>query len=564
MVPPEATSITTPLHPKEWKRLLCEHPDRPLIHYFISSLTHGFRVGFKNLPSKLRLAYKNLAGALEHPQVVDDYLQAEITEKRVIGPFCKADIPHAHISRYGIIPKHRKPDKWRLIVDLSHPADFSVNDGIPKELCSLTYITVDTAIHHIMKLGPSALLAKIDIKNAFHLLPVHPADRHLLAMEWNNGIYIDTCLPFGLRSTPKLFNILADLLSWILNQKGASPTIHYLDDFLTMGTARSSTCHDNLNIMMNVSKQLGIPLALEKLEGPSHCLTFLGIILDTQQMQARLPDDKLNRIKLQLSTWLHKRKATKRQILSLVGLLQHACKVLRSGRTFVARMYNTAAKVKKLTYFSRLNKSFKSDLYWWHMFINHWNGISLLRSATFPDYYIYTDVSGSWGFGAVFAGFWFQLPWPMELSSVNIMAKELVPIIISCGVWGPLLKQRSTEFHCDNQGLVAVINKGSSKDAVVMHLLRCLWFFTTVFDIHITATHIAGKLNNAADMLSRNQAAKFLKVHPHMPISPTPLPPSLLRLMSLQMLDWTSPKFRRLFQKTYIQAQQHLKTHKTI
>ena len=145
------------------------------------------------------------------------------------------------------------------------------------------------------------------------------------------------------------------------------------------------------------------------------------------------------------------------------------------------------------------------------------------------------------------------------------MAKELVHlIIISCMVWGPLLKQRSTEFHCDNQGVVAVINKGSSKDAVVMHLLRCLRFFTAVFDIHITATHIAGKLNNAADMLSKNQAAKFLTAHPHMPISPTPLLPSLLRLVSPQMLDWISPKFHRLFQKTYIQARQHLKTHKTV
>ena len=188
--------------------------------------------------------------------------------------------------------------------------------------------------------------------------------------------------------------------------------------------------------------------------------------------------------------------------------------------------------------FSHLNKSFKSDLYWWHMFINHWNGISFLCSATtFPEYHIYTDASGSWGFGAIFAGFWFQLPWTMEWSSINIMAKELVPIIISCTVWGPLLKQRSTKFHCDNQGLVAVINKGSSKDAVVMHLLRCLWFFTTVFDIHITATHIAGKLNNAADMLSRNQAVKFLKAHPHMLISSTPLPLSLLYLVSPQMLD---------------------------
>ena len=221
-----------------------------------------------------------------------------------------------------------------------------------------------------MKLGLGILLTKMDIKNAFRLLPVHPADCHLLAMEWNNGIYIDTYLPFSLRSAPKLFNILADLLLWILSQKGTSPTICYLNDFLTMGPTKSSTCHDNLNIIMNVSEQLGIPLALEKLEGSSHCLTFLGIILNTQHMQASLPDDKLNCIKLQLSTWLHKRKATKRQIQSLVGFLQHACKVVWLGGTFVAQMYSTAAKVKKLTNFSHLNKSFKSDLYWWHMFIN--------------------------------------------------------------------------------------------------------------------------------------------------------------------------------------------------
>ena len=144
--------------------------------------------------------------------MVDDYLQAEIAEKRVFGPFFKANIPYAHISRFGVIPKHHKPDKWRLIADLSHPADFSINDSIPKKLCSLIYITVDTATHHIINLGPSALLAKIDIKNAFCLLPVHPADCHLLVMEWNNGVYIDTCLLFDLRSAPKLFNILADLL----------------------------------------------------------------------------------------------------------------------------------------------------------------------------------------------------------------------------------------------------------------------------------------------------------------------------------------------------------------
>ena len=96
----------------------------------------------------------------------------------------------------------------------------SVNDGIPKDLCGLTYITIDIAIKHILTTGPGTLLAKVDIKNAFRLLPVHPADRHMLAMKWNNQVYIDTRLSFGLRSAPKLLNILADLLSWILESKG--------------------------------------------------------------------------------------------------------------------------------------------------------------------------------------------------------------------------------------------------------------------------------------------------------------------------------------------------------
>ena len=108
--------------------------------------------------------------------------------------------------------------KWQLIVDLSYPKHYSINNGIPKHLCSLRYVTVDDAIAKILESGPNSFLAKVNIKHAFRLLPIHPADRYLLTMEWNQSIYIDTCLPFGLRSAPKLFNIMADLLSWITTQ----------------------------------------------------------------------------------------------------------------------------------------------------------------------------------------------------------------------------------------------------------------------------------------------------------------------------------------------------------
>ena len=206
-----------------------------------------------------------------------------------------------------------------------------------------------------------------------------------------------------------------------------------------------------------------------------------------------------------------------------------------------------------MRHFARLNKSFRSDLHWWHVFINSWNGVSFLHSAnlTFENH-IFTDVSDSWGFGAVFSNSWLQLPWSPEWATINIMAKEMVPIVVGCAVWGPVLLHKSVEFHCDNLGLVAATNKGSSSDKTV---IRCLWFFTAVFDIRITATHIAGVANNAADILSRNQSDKFLATFPHMPRSPTPLPPALLCLVSPLKLDWTSRQLKRLFRKTYHQVQ---------
>ena len=190
---------------------------------------------------------------------MEDYLQAEVSLRRVAGPFLSSLLPNCQISRFGVIPKNRQPGKWRLIVDLSHPKGKSVNDGIPKHLCSLKYITLEDAVQQILTLGPSA----------FRLLPVHPADRHLLGMKWNGEIYLDSCLPFGLRSAPRLFNILADLLEWILQQERVSVCLHYLDDFLTVGPPKSPVCQQNLDTIREICEWLGIPLALDKVAGPS-------------------------------------------------------------------------------------------------------------------------------------------------------------------------------------------------------------------------------------------------------------------------------------------------------
>ena len=113
-------------------------------------------------------------------------------------------------------------------MDLSSPLGASVNDGISPALCSLHYTSVDEAAEKILVLGRGALLAKLDIKSAYRTVPVvHPDDRGLLAMSWEGCWYIDTMLPFGLRSAPKIFYALADALEWVLSQWGIESVLHY-------------------------------------------------------------------------------------------------------------------------------------------------------------------------------------------------------------------------------------------------------------------------------------------------------------------------------------------------
>ena len=163
-VPSTATAVVTPLKTQNWQSCLVSHPNQKLTSFFISDLTHGFRIGY-NSQKSLKSAKRNLSCALEHQDMVNQYLTDELAHRRVAGPYHINWAPHMHISRFGVIPKHHQPNKWRLIIDLSHSPNHSVNDGIPTSLCSLVYITIDSVISDVLKLGQGTLLAKIDIIN---------------------------------------------------------------------------------------------------------------------------------------------------------------------------------------------------------------------------------------------------------------------------------------------------------------------------------------------------------------------------------------------------------------
>ena len=427
----------------------------------------------------------------------------------------------------------------------------SVNDGIDPSLCLLTYASVEEAVKHILRLGKGALLAKFDIESAYRVVPVHPVDRMLLGTRWKGELYVDGALPFGLRSAPKIFTAIADCLLWILGRHVVPEAMHYLDDYLLLGPPGVEVCEKALQLSMGICDSLGLRVAKGKTKGPATTITFLGILIDTEAGVLKLPPGKLSCLKAMIGECRGKKCCRKRELLSLIGQLQHASRVVRSGRTFLRRMIDLSLVAKELHHRIRLNQAFRSDLEWWNLFIEDWNGIALISSATrpAPGATITSDASGGWGCGAFTdSGEWFQIRWPPSWSSVHITVKELLPVVVACAIWGRQWQGKTIRCQCDNAAVVAILRSGTSKSPLAMHLMRCLFFFMASHGLILAPEHIPGVQNIAADHLSRNRMASFIQVVPTAKPEPSPLPDSLVQALVLQTPDWTSVSWRAALQ----------------
>ena len=528
-------SVSTPINVVVLERELSQHPARIFVSNVINSLRYGTHVGYTG-PHKPRVS-RNLISAIQHPEVVSGNLRKELGLGRVAGPFNSPPLPNLQCHPVGVVPK-KHSSEWRTIYHLSYPEGDSINDHIPKDPYTLQYVRVDDAIHIFQSLGPGSFMAKTDLKSAFRLIPIHPDDWHLLGIHWQDQYYVDLYLPFGLRSAPFLFNQFSDALEWILKHNyGLQHVLHILDDFFIAEQSRMQ-CLTSFSTLLRLFMSVGAPVVASKTLGPSQVLEFMGIELDTVRMEARLPEDKLQRTRDLLNSFTQRRSVRLVELQSLIGTLQFACKVVVPGRTFLQRMINLTRGVPSRFHHIRLNKEFFKDLTMWKAFLAGWHGRSFFLDTTVtpsPDLELYTDAASSIGFGGYFNGQWFQGRWPPHLQldstrGISIEWQELFPIVVACAIWFPRFSGKRIQFWCDNESVVAIINSGHSTVPRIMDLLRFLVLISMEHNFYVRARHVPGVSNEIADALSRFQDARFRAVAPKAETIPCTIPPLLMTL----------------------------------
>lgn len=301
---------------------------------------------------------------------------------------------------------------------------------------------------------------------------------------------------------------------------------HILDDFLLVSKNREAGSQARQSFE-TLCQYVGIPLAPEKTEGPTTCLTFAGIELDTEKMEARLPVEKKEKAIAQIKAILPRKRITLRELQSIIGLLNFATKVVWPGRCFLRRLINLTIGPTKPSHHIRLNGQGRADLQAWLLFLEKFNGKAIFLKDQWviaKELSLYTDASGTIGYGAVFGTHFFYGQWPESWKHVNIAFLELYPIVAAVELWAPQLANQRILLHTDNMALVHILNSQTSKDNRIMVLVRRLIVLCMLHNIMFKALHIEGVSNSLADALSRQQVERFRDLAPRADLYPTQLP----------------------------------------
>jgi hypothetical protein len=246
-------------------KLLLDGYEPHLVDNLMFGFSFGFRIHFQGAERSFEA--RNLRSALDNPKAVDSKLNKELEAGRLAGPFISPPLKYFRVSPLGMVPK-KQPGDFRMIHHLSFPNGTSVNDGIPDIETSVRYATVDDAIRLIKQAGPGCFFAKTDIKNASRIIPINPADYHLLGIKWREFYYYDRAMPMGCSSSCRTFETFSTAVEWIAREKLLiDKLLHLLDDFLIISSTYF-VCKAHLDLFIILCDFLGIPIAPDKTFGP--------------------------------------------------------------------------------------------------------------------------------------------------------------------------------------------------------------------------------------------------------------------------------------------------------
>ena len=442
---------------------------------------------------------------------VYDMVESQIVNEIANGNYIVTDKRPVLVSALGAVPKPGG-DTVRLIHDCSRPVGTSLNDLATK--ASVKYQTLEEAISASTS---GCFYAKVDLKSAYRSVRIHPSNYPITGLKWQFSDHAaptylyDTRLPFGARKSPAIFHRLTQAVRRFMCNRGYDNIIVYLDDFLIISESKEK-CRETMSVLINLLRRLGFAINWSKVEDPCNIITFLGIQLDSHKLIISLLQDKFVNFIDILLEFKDKKHASKKQLQSLAGRLNWACRVVRGGRIYLRRVLNAMNQLKLPHHKIMLSKDFMADIHWWLDYASTFNGTRMLsNSIIIPP--VHVDACNV-GAGIAFNGDWAYINWAEdwpEVQHMHINFKEVFAIVAAVFRWGHLWCNAKVTFLTDSECAKAILSKGTTQNALVMKYIRLVFWTSVKFDFDIHCVHVRGSDNTLPDTISRlHEGGQFM------------------------------------------------------
>ena len=334
-------------------------------------------------------------------------------------------------------------------------------------------------------------------------------------------------MPFGAAISCAHFQSFSNAVAHIMRVRTKKDNVNYLDDFLFIALL-AYLCNSQITTFLEVCEKIRFPVAMDKTCWASTVITFLGMLLNTEDQTISIPTNKLDKALAQIETILanKKRKATVIQIQQLCGLLNFICHAIVPGRPFLMRLYNslqgTRNKLKPYHHI-KLAQDTILDLQVWKLFLKTPEAYcrpfldfsTHLNAITDLDWCTDAAKAIGKGFGGHLGSFWFAGVWDehfLKDKDPSIEFLELYALTVGVLLWTKIHPNQRIILFCDNQSVVHMINNQSSKCRNCMTLIRIITFECLMRNVRLYARHIGTKSNDRADALSRDRIPLFFKL----------------------------------------------------
>lgn len=356
----------------------------------------------------------------------------------------------------------------------------------------------------------SSWLAVLDLKHGYQQVAMDPQARRYLGARMGDEVLVSTVLPFGLNLSPYVFTRLTNWLARQIRERFKLEVAVYIDDFL-LGARTKEGLEEGLRGVKSLFEELGVVVSTEKEVAPATKVEFIGFTWDASRKVVGVPAERRREYRRAVKNLLRhpQTRNTWRRVIGKLGFLREAIgptmRHIRSLLHLVAARRRPGALIEA-------SGEAREDLEWWAQKLGQKTELSLdvvpVSASVTTDasdgglgYLIRTEALKQDKTGPLH----FERGLRVEDESAHINRKELEAVLKALQEHREELRGRHLVWYSDSRtALAAVRRQGTQK------LSPAAWKTTKeVLDlaeeerISILAKHVPGRLNCAADALSR-------------------------------------------------------------